>query len=95
MAESKLAGERALRERIPALDEAGIRLAVVSGDLIADTITVRMLERSEPGTVAAREAGAGSLLTVQSFAEAVVTATLDEDAPSGHTVYVGGADYLS
>ena len=95
VAESKLAGERALRERIPALDEAGIRLTVVSGDLIADTITVRMLERSEPGTVAAREAGAGSLLTVQSFAEAVVTATLDEDAPTGHTVYVGGADYLS
>jgi NAD(P)-dependent dehydrogenase (short-subunit alcohol dehydrogenase family) len=95
VAESKLAGELALRERIPALKEAGLRLIVVSGDMIADTITVKMLERSEPGTVAAREAGAGSLLTVRSFAEAVVTAALDEDAPTGHTVYVGGADYLS
>lgn len=95
VAESKLAGELALRDRIPALEQAEVRLTVVSGDMIADTITVKMLERAQPGTVAAREDGAGSLLTVRSFAEAVVTAALDDDSPTGHTIYVGGADYLS
>lgn len=94
VAESKLAGERALRERIPQLDAAGIGLTVVSGDMIADTITVKMLERSQPGTVAAREAGAGSLLTVADFADAIVTAALDPVA-GGETVYVGGSDYLN
>lgn len=94
VAESKQAGERALRERIPTLEAAGLKLTVVSGDLIADTITVKMLERAQPGTVAAREAGAGRVLTVPEFAEAVVAAALDPAAPSGETIFVGGADYL-
>lgn len=94
VAESKQAGELALRERIPALEAAGIKLTVVSGDLIADTITVKMLERAQPGTVAAREAGAGRVLTVREFADAVVAAALDPSAPSGETIFVGGADYL-
>ncbi len=94
VAESKQAGELALRRLIPELGRSGLRLTVVSGDMITDTITVKMLERAEPGTVAAREAGAGSLLTVQEFADTIIAATLDQDTPTGHTVYVGGADYL-
>ncbi|WP_152360802.1 SDR family oxidoreductase [Microlunatus speluncae] len=94
VAESKLAGELALRELIPDLDHSGLRLTVVSGDMITDTITVKMLERAQPGTVAAREAGAGSLLTVQEFSCAIIAAALDDHSPTGHTIYVGGADYL-
>jgi NAD(P)-dependent dehydrogenase (short-subunit alcohol dehydrogenase family) len=39
VAASKKAGEMALRSMIPELDEAGISLVVVSGDLIEGTIT--------------------------------------------------------
>lgn len=95
VAASKQAGERALRDRIPSFDRAGVRLTVVSGDLITDTITVRLLERAEPGTVAARAAGVGTLLTVAEFADAVVAAALDAHTPTGHTVFVGGRDYLA
>ncbi|HLT61624.1 MAG TPA: hypothetical protein VK020_10555, partial [Microlunatus sp.] len=84
-----------LRDRIPSFDRAGVRLTVVSGDLITDTITVRLLERAEPGTVAARAAGVGTLLTVAEFADAEVAAALDALSPTGHTVFVDGRDYLA
>lgn len=95
VAASKLAGENALRDRVPELAAAGVRLVVVSGDMIADTITVKLLERAEPGTTATRASAAGSLITVAEFARAIVDAAADDTLASGATRYVGGNDYLA
>ncbi|MEV0292906.1 SDR family oxidoreductase [Nocardia sp. NPDC050710] len=92
IAESKRAGEDALRAMIPELAAHGIGLRVVSGDMIDGTIIVRLLERRNPDAVAARKHH-GVLPTIQEFAAAVAAAA-DGDAASGHTTYVGGPDYL-
>ena len=93
VAASKRAGEDALRAMIPELTERGIDLIVVSGDMIAGTITVTLLDRAHPGVVAARRDQAGEIPTLEEFA-AEVAAAVSADHPTGHTVYVGGADYL-
>jgi NAD(P)-dependent dehydrogenase (short-subunit alcohol dehydrogenase family) len=89
VAVSKRAGEDALRARIPALAGRSLRLIVVSGDVIEGTITPKLLDREQPGMVAARRSQAGSLPTIDSFAQAIVEAALDPSLPSGHTVFVG------
>ncbi|WP_086820752.1 SDR family oxidoreductase [Allokutzneria sp. NRRL B-24872] len=94
VAASKRAGEDELRARIPLLSERGIGLVVVSGDMIEGTITVTLLDRAEPGIVDARRAEVRSLPTVAEFAEAVAKAAV-EPVATGHTVFVGGADYLT
>lgn len=93
VAASKRAGEDAVRSRIPHLAEFGISVVVVSGDMIEGTITVKLLDRAEPGVVEARREQAGRLPSVEEFAAEVARAAT---APfeSGHTVYVGGTDYL-
>ncbi|MCP3800633.1 SDR family oxidoreductase [Allokutzneria sp. A3M-2-11 16] len=94
VAASKRSGEDELRARIPLLSERGVGLVVVSGDMIEGTITVTLLDRAEPGIVDARRAEVRSLPTVAEFAEAVARAAV-EPVATGHTVYVGGADYLT
>lgn len=91
VAQSKLAGELALREKIPMLESQGIRLTVVSGDMIEGTITATLLNRAEPGAIEARREAAGKLYSVPEFA-AEVAAVVGQDLPNGHTEYVGGAD---
>ncbi|GAB2706837.1 SDR family oxidoreductase [Nocardia thraciensis] len=93
IAESKRAGEDALRVLIPEFDSRGIGFTVVSGDMVDGTIIVRLLQRRDPEAVAAR-AEHGPLPTVEEFATAVADAT-STPAENGHTVYVGGADYLT
>ena len=92
VAEGKLAGERALRARIPALSERGIDLVVVSGDLIEGTITPKLLQRTNPGLIEARREAVGSLPTTEAFAEAIADAAADTKLKSGATVYVGSVD---
>lgn len=94
VARSKRAGEDALRELLPNLANKGISLVVVSGDMIEGTVTATLLDRSSPGAIEARRAEAGKLYSVSEFGAEIarmVTAEVD----SGHTEYVGGADYLS
>ncbi|RIJ66992.1 SDR family NAD(P)-dependent oxidoreductase [Nakamurella silvestris] len=93
VARSKRAGEDALRARIDEFTAAGIDLVVVSGDMIEGTITVTLLDRAQPGVVAARMEKAGSIPTLVDFAAEVTSAATDPH-PTGHTVYVGGEDYL-
>ncbi|MCZ4556265.1 SDR family oxidoreductase [Rhodococcus maanshanensis] len=93
IAESKRAGEDVLRNMIPLLSDRGIELIVVSGDMIDGTIIVRLLERRNSDAVEARR-DQGPLPTVAEFARAVADATRSDNA-TGHTVYVGGLDYLS
>lgn len=68
VAASKRAGEDALRARSEALAARGVRLVIVSGDIIEGTITPKLLERATPGLLVARRAEAGTLPTVEEFA---------------------------
>jgi NAD(P)-dependent dehydrogenase (short-subunit alcohol dehydrogenase family) len=88
VARSKHAGEAALRARIPDLAQRGIRLIVVTGDLVEGTITARLLERRTRGLSDAR---ALDSVTPEVFASAIADAALDRVLVSGATVVVGGA----
>lgn len=91
---SKRAGEDALRERIPELEQKGIGLVVVSGDMIEGTITATLLERANPGAIATRKEAAGRLYNVGEFAAEVALAAV-EPIPENNTRYVGDvADFL-
>lgn len=92
VARSKKAGEEALRERIGELGQRGIRLLVVSGDVIEGTITPKLLDRVQPGVIEQRRAQVGALPTVEQFAAAIVDATLDPTLESGTVVYVGATE---
>jgi NAD(P)-dependent dehydrogenase (short-subunit alcohol dehydrogenase family) len=85
---SKRAGEDALRERIPALAAKGIEFVVVSGDMIEGTITATLLERANPGAIAARREDAGKLYNVSEFAAEVAQAAVDP-VPADNTRLVG------
>ncbi|WP_201521927.1 SDR family oxidoreductase [Gulosibacter hominis] len=88
VAESKRAGEDALREMIPSLTEQGIEFVVVSGDMIEGTITATLLNRLEPGAIEARRETAGRLYNVAEFAAEVALAAV-EPVPADHTRLVG------
>jgi hypothetical protein len=83
-------GEQALRARQQELAERGVRLIIVTGDLIESTITPRLLERAAPGMADRRGAVAGWLPTTEDMGEAIARAAADPSLPSGHTVVVGG-----
>lgn len=93
VAASKRAGEDVLRSRIPELATRGIDLIVVSGDLIEGTITAKLLDRNAPGLIEFRRNQAGSLPTVDEFAQAIVAAAQDDTLETGATIYVGNTDY--
>jgi 3-oxoacyl-[acyl-carrier protein] reductase len=92
IAASKKAGEDELRSRIPQFEARGIRLAIVSGDMIEGTITPKLLERTQRGLIESRRAQAGTLPTVQEFAAAIVDAAADASRPNGHVSFVGPTD---
>jgi NAD(P)-dependent dehydrogenase (short-subunit alcohol dehydrogenase family) len=85
---SKRAGEDALRARIPELSAQGIDFVVVSGDMIEGTITVKLLERREPGVLDSRRRDIGRLYSVEEFATEIVTAST-APIPTDHTHLVG------
>lgn len=90
VAASKHAGEQALRQRLPEFASAGLRLVVVSGDLIDGTITPRLLSRrSAYDPIAARRAQVGALPTPDDMAAAITLALSDRSLPPGQTIYVG------
>ncbi|HEY4384172.1 MAG TPA: SDR family oxidoreductase [Ktedonobacteraceae bacterium] len=90
VAESKYAGEQALRARLPEFTARNIRLLIVTGDLIAGTITPKLLERSAPGLAAQRISIAGTLPTAEEMGEIIAASAVDPTLPSGHVVVVGG-----
>lgn len=91
VAESKHAGELALRARQSDLAARGIRLVVVTGDLIEGTITPKLLERSSPGLAAQRRDDVGVLPTADEMGAEIARAATDPTLPSGATIVVGGA----
>ena len=92
VAESKKAGETALREMIPSLSERAVRLVVVSGDLIEGTITPKLLERQSRGLIENRRRAVGSLPSIEEFAAAIVQAGISDNYSSGDTIYVGSTE---
>lgn len=92
VAESKRAGEDALRAMRPELDARHVSLTVVSGDMIDGKIIVRLLQRRDPDAVETRRAH-GPLPTLDEFAAAIAAAALGR-ASTEDTIYVGGRDYL-
>ena len=90
-AASKHAGEEALRRQQNKLTDQGIRLLVVTGDLIEGTITPKLLERGAPGSIEQRRADVGSLPTTIDMGEAIALSAIDTTLASGHTVVVRGA----
>ena len=85
---SKRAGEDALRAKLPEFAASGIEFVVVSGDMIEGTITATLLERANPGAIAARREGAGKLYNVSELAAEVARAALDP-VPDDNTRLVG------
>ncbi|GAA1952896.1 SDR family oxidoreductase [Agromyces allii] len=85
---SKRAGEDALRAKLPEFEAAGVEFVVVSGDMIEGTITATLLERANPGAIAARKSDAGRLYNVSEFAAEVAAAAVDP-IPADNTRYVG------
>jgi len=85
---SKRAGEDALRELIPGLQDLGVGFVVVSGDMLEGTITATLLERANPGAIASRRESAGRLYNVSEFAAEVAQAAVDP-IPEGNTRLIG------
>lgn len=92
VAKSKRAGEDALRARQHEFAQHGVRLLVVSGDVIEGTITPKLLDRAQPGLIQQRRAQTGSLPTVDEFAQAIVDTASNPTPASGTTIYVGAVD---
>jgi 3-oxoacyl-[acyl-carrier protein] reductase len=90
---SKKAGEDALRAMLPELKRLGVRLVVVSGDLIEGTITPKLLQRQSPGLIEERRREAGFLPNVEQFAAAIANCAIDKTYRSGDTVYVGSTEW--
>jgi NAD(P)-dependent dehydrogenase (short-subunit alcohol dehydrogenase family) len=89
VAESKYAGEQALRALQPELDASGLRLLVVTGDLIEGTITPKLLERTAPGLIDQRRTTQGALPTAHDMGQVIVQAALNPDLSSGATIVIG------
>ncbi len=93
VAASKKAVEVKLREMSPALEWVGVRLVVVSGDLIDGTITPKLLDRMRPGIINQRREEAGRLPTTEDFAASIILAAGRNNLDSGVTIYVGNTEW--
>lgn len=89
IAESKYAGEQALRTLQHDPDLGGWRLLVATGDLIAGTITPKLLERTAPGLIDQRRTTQGALPTARDMAHEIVKAALDPTLANGTTIVIG------
>lgn len=89
VARSKHAGELALRALQLELTSRGVRLIVVTGDLIEDTITPKLLERTAPGLISKRRSTHGALPTAHEMGRTIARAAVDSSLPSGSTIVIG------
>lgn len=89
IARSKYAGEQALRARQEEFDARGIRLAVVTGDVVEGTVTPQLLERFAPDLIERRRARMGRLPTAAEMGQAIAQSVTDTALASGSTSIVG------
>lgn len=88
VAASKHVGEVALRARQEEFAARGIRLLVVTGDLIEGTITPKLLARAAASQGLSADTP-HDLPTARAMGEAIAAAATDPTLPSGHTTVVG------
>ena len=91
VAESKYAGEQALRARIDEFEQHGIRLLIVTGDLIEGTITPKLLDRTAPGLITQRRASQGALPTATDMGRRIAETAMNPYLSSGSLVVVGAS----
>lgn len=91
VAESKYAGEQELRALQPQLEAVGVRLLVVTGDLIEGTITPKLLERGAPGLIEQHRTTQGPLPTTRDMGHVIAQAALDPSLSSGTTIVIGAS----
>ena len=85
VAESKNAGERAVRAMLPELTRRDVRLVVATADILEDSAMVKILDRAHPGMIDRQ--GAGKVLpTVAEFAVTVAQGIADDTLPTGTTL---------
>jgi NAD(P)-dependent dehydrogenase (short-subunit alcohol dehydrogenase family) len=89
VAESKYAGEQALRARQDEFASRGVRLVVVTGSLIEGTIAPKLLERTAPGLIDRQRDITGTLLTAAEMGREIALVAAKTDLPNGSTVVVG------
>jgi|SRR5579859_1473425 len=89
VAASKYAGEQALLACQDRFAARGIRLLIVTGDLIEGTITPKLLERTAPGFMAQRRDSQGVLPTVEEMGQEIALASINPALSSGSLVVVG------
>lgn len=88
VAESKRAGESAVRELVPDLHAKGIDLVVISADMIEGTATAMLMERKHPGALQTRREQVGRLWSAAEFGEEVANAASNV-IPDGLTILIG------
>ncbi|GAC1299622.1 MAG: SDR family oxidoreductase [Ktedonobacteraceae bacterium] len=89
IAESKYAGEQALRARQDELAGRGVRLIVVTGSLIEGTIAPKLLQRTAPGLIDQQRNITGALLTAEEMGKEIALAAMNTDLPNGSTAVAG------
>lgn len=89
VAKSKHAGEQALRARQQELEEKGIRLLIVTGDLIEGTITPKLLERTAPGLIVQTRSSMGKLPTAAEMGKLIAASATDTTLLNGSTIVIG------
>lgn len=94
VAMSKHAGEQALMSHLSDLEQRGLRLNIVSGDMVEGTITPRLLEHARPGVIEAHRQRVGGLPTTEDMAAAIVQACGDDALDNGAVLFVGQTDVV-
>ncbi|BCL84230.1 short chain dehydrogenase [Ktedonobacteria bacterium brp13] len=89
VAQSKYAGEQALRARQSEFETRGIRFVVVTGGIIEGTSTPKILERAAPVLIEKWRARIGSFPTADDMAREIASATVNTTVASGTTLVVG------
>ncbi len=89
VAASKYAGEQALRARQAEFAARGLRLLIVTGDLVEGTITPKLLERTAPGLIEQRRTTQGALPTATEMGQQIALATINPALTSGSLIVVG------
>jgi NAD(P)-dependent dehydrogenase (short-subunit alcohol dehydrogenase family) len=93
VASTKNKAEKTLQAMEPSISRSGVRLAVVSGDIIEGTINARLMEREYPGLTEARRNEVGTLPTPSDFAKVIVDTAMDDTLQSGATILVGSTSW--
>jgi hypothetical protein len=71
VAASKYAGEQRLRALKDLVQTRGAQLNVISGDIVPDSATGKLLEYRDPGILERRRALVGTLPTTRDFADRI------------------------